>query len=94
MSKLLIQLTLIVEILMEVSLPLVELRCATMDHTAQSVMWVGMMKMPAWCAEVILVLRMASVSTHQIWTEFGNIAIPGIVLLNCIIQLLRQYAPC
>ena len=66
MSKLLIQLTLIVEILMEVSLPLVELRCATMDHTAQSVMWVGMMKMPAWCAEVILVLRMASVSTHQI----------------------------
>ena len=47
MSELLITLLLLVEILMEVSLPLVELRCATMDHMAQSVMWVGMMKMPA-----------------------------------------------
>ena len=65
MSELLITLLLLVEILMEVSIPLVELRCATMDHMAQSVMWVGMMKMPAWCAEDILVLRMASVSTHQ-----------------------------
>ena len=46
-SELLITLLLLVEILMEVSLPLVELRCATMDHMAQSVMWVGMMKMPA-----------------------------------------------
>ena len=43
-SELLIPLTLIV---MEVPVTVVELRCATMDHTAQSVMWVGMMKMPA-----------------------------------------------
>ena len=42
-SELLIPLTLIV---MEVSVTVVELRCATMDHMAQSVMWVGMMKMP------------------------------------------------
>ena len=46
-SELLITLPLLVEILMEVSLPLVELRCATMDHMGLSVMWVGMMKMPA-----------------------------------------------
>ena len=43
-----------------------------MDHTAQSVMWVGMMKMPAQCAEDILVLTMASVSIRQFQTELGK----------------------